>query len=302
MLDNKTVYKVTFILSAVFIVILSISFVICSCVVIIGQFQANKAIVEAGQAIISASQQNAQSSIDFTSALNYLESAQQQFSENSITKVTSFIYVLVSTIILGYATQLLHLGSQEKKDLVTELTQQTEEAINKKSKDAVALLQKNAENAIKKIEIDCSNQIRTMQENFAQEVSHSTALITAQKVIYNIISSSKSVTLCCFLLQSSLSLLEQFPNDITENTVDILERFQIELIRAIRDFRDILRSLNTQNIALDSEQKKEVRYTFSQLKKIVSGYTEREKPEFINDDDAIRQYLIDCENESNHQV
>lgn len=305
MLDNKTVYKVTFILSAVFIVILSISFVICSCVVIIGQFQANKAIVEAGQAIISASQQNAQSSIDFTSALNYLESAQQQFSENSITKVTSFIYVLVSTIILGYATQLLQLGSQEKKDLVNELTQQTEEAINKKSKDAVDLLQKNAEDAMKKKEIDFSNQIRTMQDNFAQEVSNSTALITAQKVIYSITSSSKSVTLCCFLLQSSLSLLEQFPNDVTlisENAVDILECFQIELIRAIRDFRDILRSLNTQNIVLDSEQKKEVRYTFSQLKKIVNSYTEREKPEFINDDDAIRQYLIDCENESNYQV
>lgn len=300
MLDSKKVYDITFILSAVFIGVLSISFVICSVVVIYGQIQANNAIIDAGQAILSLNQQNAQGSVDFTSALNYLESAQQQFSENSITKVTSFIYVLVSTIILGYATQLLQLGSQEKKNLVCELTQQTEEAINNKSKEAVTELKQNAEKAIREKERDFSSQIQIMQDSFAQEVSNSTALIVAQKVIYSITSSSKSVTLCCFLLQGTLSLIEQFPSEvspISEDAKDILERFQIELIHAIRDFRDILRSLNIQGIVLDPEQQKEVRHSFSQLKKIVNGYTGRTKPNFLNDDDIIRQYLEECEDE-----
>lgn len=299
-MPNKTVYRVTFILSAVFVVVLSISFIICSCVVIYGQLQANKAIIDAGQAILSATQQNAQSSVDFTSALNYLEFAQQQFSENSITKVTSFIYVLVSTIILGYATQLLHLGAQEKKDLVCELTQQTEEAINIKSKNAVATLTKNAEKAIKEKEADFSLQIEEMRKTFVQEVSNSSALIAAQKIVHSITSSSKNVTQCCFFLESSLSLIEQFPNEgnsISANAIDMLERFQIELIHAIRDFRDILCFKNSQNIGLDSEQQKELRYIFSQLKKVINGYTKRTKPAFLNDDDIIRRFLNECEDE-----
>lgn len=122
-------------LSNLFVFVIIIVLVVCTWTFIKGQVDANNAVIAAGTAVLNSVSSDAsiQTTVDFQAAIAYLEAAQQTYSENSIIKITSLIYVLSSSIILGYGAKMLRLGASDKEELCKELLLKTEKQFNSSS-------------------------------------------------------------------------------------------------------------------------------------------------------------------------
>lgn len=197
-------HSLTGILSNILIIIALCIFLVCTGLFFKGQFDANIAIVEAGKAISSAvASDNAnQAAIDYTGAITYLEAAQQAYSENSVMKITSLIYTLATTVILGYGAKVLHLASSDKQELCEEILNKTE------------------------------NQLTMLANQRLQQ----------QNDIYTAITACETASHLCFLLQSNIALSEQLKsaNGGTNVSSQVAERFQIELNWALQRLLNFL--------------------------------------------------------------
>lgn len=204
----------------------------------VGQINANRAIVDAGKSItqIMTSDNPAQRNIDYTAALSYLEAAQQAYSENSVVKITSLIYALSTTIILGYGTKILHLGASDKLELCQEILTKTEEQFTV-----------------------ISNQMLRQQND-----------------LYTAMTACGNASHLCFLLQSNIELSKQLehPADGTAGTVFISERLQIELMKSLQRFHDLLCTFQGSDgkTTLNSAQLEMLKQSWSQASKSIDGY------------------------------
>ena len=226
------------ILSSLLTIIVAIVLVGYTCFFIKGQFDANRAIVEAGQAVTAAvsSENPAQATVDYTAAITYLEAAQQAYSENSMAKITSLIYALSSTIILGYGAKMLRLGASDKETLCLELL----------------------EKAKQQFTVD-SNQILKQQND-----------------VYTAITACGNIAYLCFLLQSSVELNSAQDDDQHKSIrTDTMERLQIELNRSLQQFRDFLAVYTKgckNNLPLSKNHVEMIKQSWGQTDRAVIGY------------------------------
>lgn len=226
----------TTMLSNLLVIIIAVALIISTKIFLEGQIAANRAIVDAGTAILNSvssnnSTQTSVVSTDYSAAIAYLEAAQQTYSENSVIKITSLIYALSSSIILGYGAKMLRLGAIDKQELCTELLEKTAEQFNKSS-DKILQHQNNVYTAI----ISC--------ENAAQ---------------------------LALLLLSHFELTNSLTTVVNS---DIEDRLQVELTRSLQQFRDFLEysQQNKNGNELTEDQLKMINQSWSQAKRAVNEY------------------------------
>jgi len=137
------------VLSNILVIVIAIAFIACAGIFIKGQIEANRAIVDAGTAVLNSvnSNNSAQDVVDYNAAITYLEAVQQAYSENSMIKIISLIYALSSSIILGYGAKMLRLGAADKQELCKELLEKTADQFNK-STDKILRHQNNVYTAV----------------------------------------------------------------------------------------------------------------------------------------------------------
>lgn len=225
-------------LSGLLTLIAAIVLVGCTWTFIRGQMDANRAIVDAGKAVIAATTSNdsAQSLVDYSAAIAYLEAAQQAYSENSVIKVISLIYTLSSSIILGYGAKMLRLGASDKQELCEELLEKTQQQFN-----------------------ESSDQILRQQND-----------------VYAAVTTCENVAHLSLLLLSYFDLTStgRKSTPATEAVTDTTERLQIELTRSLSRFRDFL--VNSKDnlglIKLTQDQLAMLRHSWEQTQKSVNEY------------------------------
>ena len=235
-MSNKQLFLAN-ILSTLLVIIITIVLITCSWFFIKGQLDANRAIADAGKAIIFATTSDdnpAQAAVDYASAITYLEAAQQTYSENSILKITSLIYALSSSIILGYGAKMLRLGASDKQELCNELLDKTAQQF-KKSSDQI---------------------------------------LRQQNRVYTAVTTCENAAHISLLLQSHFELTNKKESNLTTATTsDATARLQTELLRSLQQFRDFLDySKNNNEAELTTDQKEMLRHTWLQAQNAITEY------------------------------
>ncbi|MDO5828458.1 MAG: hypothetical protein Q4Q19_09380 [Methanobrevibacter sp.] len=218
---------------------------VISCIVIIafcamlflfvqGQISANKAIVSAGNAVMSAARSGTdegEPAIDYSEAIEYINIAQQAYSENSMLKIATLVYTLSTTIIIGYGAKILRLGEAEKRELCQEVLQKAKKQF---SEDASKMLQHHSN-------------------------------------VSFIITSCGNVAHICFLLRSNIELLENESHGPISPT-QFIERLQIELMNTLKEIEDFLFYLQDADEELTKAQFDVVKIAWFQALKSIDQY------------------------------
>lgn len=255
--SNKDV-KLFHILSNLLIGIAVVLLIVCTGFWIYGQYKANMTIRMAGEAIydVASTESSLQHEIDYTGAITYLENAQQAYSENSMVRLTSVIYMVASTIILGYGAKMLRLGGDDKKELIAELFDRTKQ------------------------------QLDSSRAKILKDFNYASILLN----------SSENTLHLCLLLQSGLEMLPLIKEDCQRNGyINTLEHMQMEMVRSLQMFLDYMGELDDSNLPVDSNLRYMIERNVSLLRKSFNVLFSTTKPEQINDDETIEQLLCKCE-------
>lgn len=230
--------RVANILSNILTIIVAIVFLGSAYFFITGQINANYALVEAGKAVVKAVEQSdAQEAIDYAGAITYLEAAQQAYSDNNTIKITSLLYTLATTIILGYGAKILRLGAATKKELCEEILKMTEQQLEKTT----------------------------------------TQMFQTQAEVQTAITACENATHLCFLLRSHIGLaiqMKEIDNNGKVKLTPTMERFEIELTQSLQRFRDFLavRQKSGNNGLLGQGEVALIRQSWLQAEKSIDGY------------------------------
>lgn len=191
-------------LSNILTIIVAIVFLGSAYFFITGQISANHALVEAGEAVVKAVERSdAQEAVDYAGAITYLEAAQQAYSDNNAIKITSLLYTLATTIILGYGAKILRLGATTKKELCEEILNMTEQQLEK----------------------------------------NTTQMLQSQAELQTAITACENATHLCSLLRSHIGLsmqMNEVDNNGKVKLTPTMERFEVELTQSLQRFRDFL--------------------------------------------------------------
>jgi len=227
--------KIADMLSSALLIVVILILVGCSIVFIKGQIDANRAIVDAGKAINASLNAggSSQTVVDYTAAITYMEAAQQTYSENSVMKITSLIYALLSSVILGYGAKVLRLGTSDKQELCKELLEKTAQQFN-----------------------ESSNQMLLQQND-----------------IYIAVTTCETVAQLALLLRSYFDLIKNNGNGspVTANS-DIAERLQIELTYSLKQFEDFLACSENNENKLTKDQLEMIKRSWGQTKRAITEY------------------------------
>lgn len=272
------------------ICICAILFILCAVLFGYGQYRANQSILLAGEAVLNATESNSQEQIDYTGAITYLEAAQHAYSENSMVRLTSIIYVLASTIILGYGAKMLRIGKDEKDELMQTLYNQMAEQLNSSAS--------KHQTSIKEF------YNKTMQQLNEQTVKHQESIEKAkEQVLKNfdygsiLLNSSGNALHLCLLFQSGLEMISLFSDEKHLNIhLSTVERVGIEIIHSLQLFSEYLDILNESALPLNKELKDMISRNLILLRRAFEMLASIEKPDQINDDHIIDQLLLKCEN------
>lgn len=225
-------------LSSILLLLIGAVFFGCAYFLITGQINANQALIEAGKAIVSSvSQSPEQEKVDYTAAITFLEAAQQAYSDNNAIKITSLLYTLATTVILGYGTKILRLGASEKENLCEEILAMTKQQL-----------------------------LETTTQTLRQQTEIQKALATCENITY-----------LCFLLRSHIGLAQRLcassGNEIDELR-PTMERLQIDLTQSLQQYRDFLAVYHREkgSGSLGQEQWKMIIQSWMQANKSVQGY------------------------------
>lgn len=308
-----------------------ICFLICCLVFIYHQYQLDQTIQSMGKAVLQSVEPRdgtAKSEIDYVSAMAYIEAIQQAYSENSAVKLTSLIYALVTTVILGYGTRLLRLGDSDKAEIINEIRKESESKFSENAQNLSEKIMKNSEEKFKENASSLSDAIMAQSTNNFQEQAKnfSDHILFLQNDIFNAIIACKSAINLCLLLRSLFIITahqikfqkntifwepireeEAIENVDTqekgaqvqaiseENIADIAERLQIELTNALSKFNDILHKfLGSTNI--DNTSKEVLKKNYYELAKAVEEYLNTPRPTFLENDadNIIKKKLTKC--------
>lgn len=273
--SNKDV-RLFHILSNLLIGIAVVLLMICTGFWIYGQYRANMAIRMAGEAIYGAAttENNLQYDIDYTGAITYLENAQQAYSKNSMVRLTSVIYMVASTIILGYGAKMLRLGADDKKELIAELFERTKQQLDS-------------------YRIEYETSIAQAKGQILKDFNYESILLN----------SSGNALHLCLLLQSGLEMLPLIKKKHQRNEyINTLEHMQMEMVRSLQMFLNYMSELDGSNLPVDSNLRDMINRNVFLLRKTFNVFFTTSKPEQINDDKTIDRLLCKCEKLCQHRV
>lgn len=248
--------------------------IVCTGFWVYGQYKANVAIRMAGEAIydVATTVGNPQHKIDYTGAITYLENAQQAYSENSMVRLTSVIYMVASTIILGYGAKMLRLGGDDKRELIAELFERTKQQLD-------------------------SSRV-TYEESIAQTKEQILNDFNYASILLN---SSGNTLHLCLLLQSGLEMLPLIKKRRQrDGYINTLEHMQMEMVRSLQMFLDYMSALDNSNLPVDSNLRDMIDRNVFLLRKSFNVFFSTMKPEQINDDKTIDRLLRKCEKLCGH--
>ena len=118
-----------------------------SAILIVGQIHANQSITNAGRAIQEAAAGSAGSAVEYRAAIEYMEAAQQAYSESGASKLISLIYTILATVILGYGAKMFLLSADEREKLVNEIIKKTDAQMKEAVTSAEEELKKSVDSA-----------------------------------------------------------------------------------------------------------------------------------------------------------
>lgn len=230
------------ILSNSLIIIVAIVLMGCTWLFVRGQIDANRAITDAGKAVIAAvdSSTSGQKAVDYAAAITYLEAAQQAYSENSMIKIASLIYALSSSVILGYGAKVLRLGASDKQELCNELLEKTAQQFSKSSDQ----------------------------------------MLRQQNDVYAAVTSCENAAHLSLLLLSYFELIssKKYEKPITAAT-DATNRLQVEFIRSLSRFQGFLNYFkeSSNKMRLTQDQLEMLKRTWEQAERSIDEYACVEK-------------------------
>lgn len=291
----------------------AILFVTCMIFFITGQLQANKSIQSAGEAVLKATnpQNNPQQEIDYTSALIYLQTAQQAYSENSMVRLTSVIYMLASTIILGYGAKLLRLGKEDKDNLINTLYEQTKKQLDSyadehqksidglcgQTKKQLDLYADEHQKSIDKLYAQTNEQLKSYiaksQEAVAEAKNQIFENIDCVSVLLN---SSGNALHICFLLQSYIRILPLCADDHQrEEHINTLERLEMEMIHSLQVLLEYMQVLYESSLSVNKNLQDMIHRNMILIQNSFKIFSSIDKPRCLKDDAAINRLLSQCE-------
>lgn len=270
--------------------ICAVLLILCAGLFAYGQYRANQSILLAGEAVLGVTGSNSQEQIDYTGAITYLEAAQHAYSENSMVRLTSIIYILASTIILGYGAKLLRIGKDEKDELMQTLHRQM-----------AGQLSSSATKHQKSIEELYDKTTKQLNE---QTVKHQESLEKAKEQILKsfdygsiLLNSSGNALHLCLLFQSGLEMIPLFSDEEHLNIhLSTVERVGIEIIHSLQLLLEYLEILDESNLPLNKELQDMISHNLILLRRAFEILSSTKKPDQINDDYTIEQLLLKCEN------
>lgn len=124
--DKETI-RMTVIEHALLLVLIAFS-IIYATVFIMGQYSLNVFITEASKAVKEASLNGHASSVDYSSAIHYIELVQQAYNQSNASNITSIIYGFVTAIITAFGARMLRMGAEER-DKLRNMEEEIEEEI-----------------------------------------------------------------------------------------------------------------------------------------------------------------------------
>lgn len=220
-------------LSNLLVVVIAIALIACTGIFIKGQIEANRAIVDAGTAVLNSvnSNNSAQNVVEYNAAISYLEAAQQAYSENSVIKVISIIYALSSSIILGYGAKMLRLGASDKQELCKELLEKTADQFNKSS-DEILRHQNNVYTAV--VSIENAGQLALLLISHFELTNNLTASVSSDIEDRLQVELTRSLQqFRDFLEQSEMN---RAGNRLTEDQLEMLDQSWAHSQRAISEY------------------------------------------------------------------
>ena len=217
--------KVSFGIEVGILLVLLISLLIYIAVFVKGQMNANRAIAEAAQILLEASQEKGSVSEEaHRAAMEYLQASQQAYSESNATNMLSIIYALVTAVILGYGARMLRLN-----DEIALKIQQSEAQLVEMKKNVTV-----TEGRITRRMVDISKK---QERKFNKMQLDTEADFKIHNDVYIATTSCRNAAHTCTLLQSHLVLLEERDDEIP----DIVWNLHVDFVRSLTEFCDFMK-------------------------------------------------------------